>query len=62
MPLRRLLLLLALATVAPLTPAVSAPSQGLPDLDRVDPVRHALGDAIVERAMVEARDGITMLA
>jgi X-Pro dipeptidyl-peptidase len=33
-----------------------------PDLDRIDPVRFKLEEAIVERAFVAARDGLTQLA
>jgi len=63
MPFRRVLIaLLAMASVTAVAPAAPTPSRALPDLDRIDPVRYPLADAVIERALIKARDGITMLA
>ncbi len=36
-------------------------TKGLPDLDRLDPVRYSYKDAIVEHAQVTARDGVNQI-
>ena len=51
------------AVVGALTFAAPATaSHAKPDLDQIDPVRFGLQDAIVERKIITARDGVTSLA
>ena len=53
----------ALLAVALLVPSNVRGQEALAyDLDTIDPPRYALGDAIVERDFVAARDGLTSLA
>lgn len=59
--LRRLLCALALVSaVLPLAPARA--DHDKPDLDEIDPVRFSLSQAVVDRRMITARDGLTSLA
>ncbi len=57
---RFLVLLLGVMLVAPT--AGEAGRERVHDLDLIDPVRFSTDDAIVERALITARDGLTALA